>query len=543
GDYSEYEVLFSAFDDFLATGFESEKSSEEWYAFFKDHFTKANDFFERTHTNIESAQRYVLRQPIPTAILDGRDEMLASNDLFERKFNTQSVNLINDLRLNPAWQDLNALRQGDIAGPLLFNIAASEDAIDMIIATRVEVLDEKLNRPVYRIALRSAQSVWSPGIETLLKNAYDLSDAETDIIKSIFTCGDLKKVADQRNRSIRTIRTQLSSIYSKMNISGQIQLVILIASLLQLANLEEADRLSKATIHSDVEVQSISIGNRKLSYLHYGASNGIPILLLNTSLPPEMTDRFVDFCADNNLQIIAPFKPGSEQTTNRPTDIGPTDLVSDYMEALKSLNIEKAVIAGTASGGLYALEFANSFPNAVEGVVLIDTGVPYTSLSEMKKLPRSIRRTMIAGRYMPKILYAPHRIVAANFKGSLKGEARVIDYFFADSPRDKDLVKTETKFYQLTRRIISYSFDDVDRLVSDVCRWASDWSSLLKTVSKKQKVCFVHGTDNLMFPIKAIVTFCDENPNANIIQAEDEGQLQIYQRPERLRDAINRLNS
>ncbi|MEM6899559.1 MAG: alpha/beta fold hydrolase [Pseudomonadota bacterium] len=541
GNHSEYDSLFSAFDEFLGDDFDPQTSKENWYDFFRTHFAKANEFFERTHTDVESPQRYVLRQPIATAVLGKNDQIQAQNEQFTKQFGTDTRSLLGDLYTDPAWESIHKLRQGEITGPLLLHIDVGNDQVEIFIATQIDLFDQSLNCSKSYIALRNARSVWLPSIETLLQDVYKLTSAEIDIIRSIFEYGDLKKVAKERGRSIRTVHTQLNSIYDKMNVGGQVKLVVLVASFLQLAGLEEADRRSKAAIQSELDIRSVQLGNRSLSYVQYGSMNGRSVILINTSLPPEMTEPFRNACKRDDLNIIAPFKPGSEGTTARSIDVDPVSLASDYADLLSLCGIEKTIVVGTASGGLYALEFARAYPDRVEGVVLVDTGVPYASLKQIKALPKSMRRTMLIARYMPKLLFAPHRIVAANFKGSLKGEARVVDFFFSDSPVDQKIVETRPEFYQLTRRIINYSFDDVDRLVTDVSAWASDWSDLLREVVDKHQIRFVHGTENTLFPIDKISEFCSGQQKAELFKSRGQGQLQIFLNPNTFTQAIESL--
>lgn len=62
----------------------------------------------------------------------------------------------------------------------------------------------------------------------LLKETYDLTKAETDICLKLCQGMCLETVAQAKNRSLSTIRTQLKSIFAKTGVSQQSQLVSLI---------------------------------------------------------------------------------------------------------------------------------------------------------------------------------------------------------------------------------------------------------------------------------------------------------------------------
>ena len=540
-DYTEYEALFEAFDQFLDQEFVPQASGETWQHFFKDHFMRANEIFEKAHTDLETPSRYASRQPVPTAVLSAQQRLAATNSLFDQAFaHPESEGLIEDLKATKQWSLVSSLLSGDLDTPVLFQVSGTAEATDIVIASTVELLDEQLERRSKYLALRLAKPVWKPQLEALLTSVYDLTPSEIEIIQLIFEVADLALIAERRKRSIRTVRTQLASIYSKMNVAGQTQLVILIASLLQLVGLDETH--SALSLDQDVSLpmRTIRLPSGTLAYTEFGRPDGQPVLLLNTSYPPEMNDRFRDACRDAGLRILSPYKPGSADCSPRDRTVGPELLAADYKAMLDHLGLDQVIVAGTASGGLYGLEFARQYPAHVEKLILVDTGVPFGSFKDLRKLPKTIKRTMMTARYMPDLLLAPHKIIAANFRRSSAGEARVVDYFFADSPVDSTLTRNKGEYYQLTRRMISYSFDDVPRLVSDVCRWAADWSSLLSDVSQTHNLVFVHGAENTMFQIAPIQEFCATSETVHLIAQPDLGQLQIFVSPQAFIEAVRR---
>ena len=532
-DYTEYEGLFEAFDQYLDEDFSPETSDAVWQNFFKQHFLRANEFFEKTHTDLETASRYVARQPVPAAVLNPSHALMATNSLFDDLFpGTETANLIEELKSTKQWGLVPKLVSGQLDTPILIQTGRDDGEIEVLIISPIELLDENLERRATCLALRLAKPIWKSQLEELLVGVYDLTRSEIEIIKSIFEVADLNLVAKRRQRSIRTVRTQLASIYNKMNVSGQTQLVILIASLLQFTGLDESHLDLSLDQDRTLPLHTVNLQSGPVSYTEYGDESGQPVLLISTSMPPEMNARFRAECARSGLHIIAPYKPGSAETASRKRSLGPETLCHDYAELLSHLEIDSAIIAGTASGGLYALDFAKAYPKRTDKVVLVDTGMPYASNKEIRALPKTMKRIMMTGRYMPDVLLAPHKIIAANFRRSKSGEARVVDYFFQDSPIDADLTRQKGEYYQITRRTISYSFEDVPRLVSDICRWAKDWSPVLNAVAKTHQIAFVHGAENPMFRSAPIEKFCESNDRAVLFEQAELGQLQVFVRPE-----------
>ena len=189
---------------------------------------------------------------------------------------------------------------------------------------------------------------------------------------------------------------------------------------------------------------------------------------------------------------------------------------------------------------LYALAFAQQFPALCKGVCLIDTGTPFAGRTDLMALPRNIRRTMVPARYFPDILKLPHKLVAANFNRSKRGEASVVDYFFSDSPHDQGLTRTTQWAYEVTRDIIAHSFDDTDRLVQDVSHWASDWGPMLRAVAQQKPMQFVHGQDNDMFVLGPIESFAKDHPLADVTPLPG-GQLAAFENPETVATSLRAL--
>ncbi|MEL6859442.1 MAG: alpha/beta fold hydrolase, partial [Pseudomonadota bacterium] len=347
--------------------------------------------------------------------------------------------------------------------------------------------------------------------------------------------------AEKRQRSIRTVRTQLTHIFGKLGVSSQTELALFLATLTQLMTKErrpsEIAEEWSGEDRGELSHHTIETGLHRLSYVKYGDPSGEPVLLIHSTTPPEMTPEFRTACRDAGLLMIGCHKPGAAGGSSRTPKDGPDEMAGDYCAVLDAENITTAIIAGHCSGGLYALAAARHLRHRAKGVLLLDSGVPIQSQRDLMRLPKSIRRTFIPARYMPEILLVPHRIFAANFKRSAVGEAHVVDYFFQDSAIDQDLTRVDRKYYEITRQIIEYSFSDVDRLVADVCRWARDWSTALDSIGD-MPCAYVHGERNTMFRAEAIEAFSSKSDHSTAFMSPGMGQLQVYQDPSAFLSAI-----
>ncbi|MEL6413664.1 MAG: alpha/beta fold hydrolase [Pseudomonadota bacterium] len=543
-DHTQVEHILHAMDDFIDADPDGlERGEADWKAMFRDHFSRVSQFIDHSPSDErESPIVHVDKQVVPAAVISRSYNLIASNALFDRVLERHDLKLSQSFTTPDDKRRLEKLmRSNGVAIPILVSLTISEQANPIFVVASKSDLLEVGGRAGPFITLRIAKATWNPDLVPLLETAYNLTPAEIEVLESLVESGSIIDVAASRKRSIRTVRTQLSHIFAKLGLSGQTELALFMATLAQLMTKEgQPSDIGKGWLSKtagEIETRRIKRSGHTLSYIRYGDPKGQPVLMIHSTTPPDMTPDFRSACAKAGLKVIAAHKPGSGGASSRDSREGPKALAPDYAAILEAENISCCTVAGHCSGGLYALEFAKSFPDKCAKVLLVDTGLPFSGRRELMALPKALRRTFLPARYIPDVLLVPHRIFAANFKRSPSGEASVVDYFFEDNPVDQMLTRTDRTFYEITRRMIDYSFEDVDRLVADVRRWALDWSSLLEVVST-HLIRFVHGDENALFNADKICLWAQEQSNADAFIAKNKGQLQIYQDPKLFINAI-----
>lgn len=543
-DNTRFEAIFKAMDDFLdADPVDLERPDADWKQIFRTHFNRVSQYIEtREEDDLESPVVHVDRQLVPAAILNRSLDIIASNPMFDALNRAASSNLGPMVATPKGLRNLKALftSNGEMDQVLLSLHWGTETRPVFVVAKRERLAPVSEQSGPF-VSVRVAKAVWNDEVAPLLEMAYDLTAAEVEVIKGLMETGSIADVAGLRKRSVRTVRTQMTNIFAKLDVSGQTELTLFLATLTQMMSQDRRliDQASdtRTVVPSGTKMRTVDVGGRTMSYLTYGTPNGHPVLMIQPTTPPSQTPEFRKICVENDLRLIVPFKPGSGKTDPRPPDHGPEALSRDFKAILDQENVARATVVGQSSGGLYALEFSARYPDQVDGVVLVDTGSPFLGRKELMALPPATRRTFLPARYIPDVLLVPHRIIAANFRRSLSGEAKVVNYFFEDSDVDTMRVRTDRKFYDITKRIIAYSFEDIDRLVADVCRWAQDWSGLFKRVQGHQ-IVFLHGAANTLFTMDRLEAFAERHENLSVMSVKGEGQLQLYACPERFADAI-----
>ena len=538
--------LINAMDAFLETAPEDlEHEASDWRELFKRHFSHAAQILDApAASTAESPIVFVDKQLVPAIVLTDTLSTVAENELFSTLRGGESWSLQERLAAPADERRLARLLSSSDMEATLLRLAGPADAPPLFAIASRQLLLGNGGLAQHHLVIKIAKATWTADLEPLLASAYHLTPAEIAVLQSLVETGSIAAVAKERERSVRTIRTQLTQIYGKMDVSGQTELALYLATLSQLTT--SARRPSdigldwNESLTGECGKGELTLRNAHYAWIRYGDPTGIPVVMFHSTTPPDMTPDFRRTCAEHGLRIIAIHRPQRDAKLRGRSADGPEDLAEDYRAILDAEGIDQAVFAGHCSGGLYALACASAFPERCSGLVLIDTGVPFRSRAELKSLPKAPRRTFYSARYLPEVLLVPHRLFANDFKGSPEGEARVIDYFFEGSPEDQELTRTDRRWYEVTRRIIAYSFEDVRCLVADVCRWASDWSTLLEKQSDTPLV-FLHGENNRLFTLERVEQVSSGLPNATVLTGRGAGQLAVYQHPVLFAEAVHSL--
>ncbi len=549
-----YEPMFLAMDDFIDATLHdaaTDKLSAPIDPEFLTHFDRASEIFDKLSSDdVQTPLSYVEARLAPTAIATRSGRLVAQNTRFDQNFNSGSnadVSLVQCFATPADEQRFHDLICANhIDAKALVNIFGPDSGKQIsLLASLVPDLAGAAENGVL-VSLMMIQPQWSDDTAILLRDSFCLTPAEIETLQSFVALGSVKGIADARKRSIRTVRTQLSRIFAQMGVSSQTELALFLAALGN-AQTRDANEAMEVTYHDTLDSgilrHVIKIAGFDTDVLEYGDRSGFPVLLLQSTHPPALTKQLRDALAVANLRIVAPLKPGSGKSMLLAESPNPELMASRYAAILDHLKIHRAVVAGQASGGLYALAFARQFPNLCKGVCLIDTGVPFLTRADLMHQPNSIRRTMVAARYFPKVLNLPHRLVAANFRRSHRGERSVVEYFFSGSPIDQALTRTQKDAYAVTRDIIGYSFDDIDGLVNDVVRWASNWQESLDAVVAQTPLCFVHGAENTMFLAEPVQAFAELHHLCSAVVIPNQGQLAVFQEPATLAKALISLST
>lgn len=221
----------------------------------------------------------------------------------------------------------------------------------------------------------------SPAIrsDALLRDGFGLTAAETRLVRRLEDGLSLQEAAGVLGIRLNTARNQLKSVFDKMGVRRQSELVKHLMELATIARYMPGD--APAAPHPRRTPGDQAGGEtlrrhelpdgRQLSYRRYGRPGGRPVLTLHmwggaTLLPPgtpALAERL-------DLDLVSVARPGYDGASPV-ADMNVTAHAADLGHLLDTLDMPAAQVLAISAGAAYALGLALAAPTRVERLFLL----------------------------------------------------------------------------------------------------------------------------------------------------------------------------
>lgn len=273
---------------------------------------------------------------------------------------------------------------------------------------------------------------WNGAIVPLLKSGYELTDAEIEVVESLFRGHQPKEIANQRGRSLETVRTQVRQICRKTDTHGHVDIVHLVYGLIATTQFIHTNQT--AAEHGNFMLTLPS--GRRVDIECTGPQTGKPLLFLHgclagRRLPDAALERFRD------RRIIAPGRPGHGQTAAMDTlDIDA--VVQDLFHILDHFNQPAIDVLTYDLGAPFGLRMAMSQPQRVRSLTCLAPVPPLIRLMDIWSLPVETRVFSVLSKINPS---AAHFLALVGGQRILRqGPKEFGQIVFANSSFDRDML-------------------------------------------------------------------------------------------------------
>ena len=365
--------------------------------------------------------------------------------------------------------------------------------------------------------------------EAVLSELYGLTKAEQRLAIKIANGDSLSDIAIKHNTSIHTLRTQLKTIFSKIGVRRQSELVsaLFTSSLVNFRNNThkegEINEPNGTAIQPNWPSHILSDG-RTLAYAEYGDLNGEPVIAFHPTTGSKLQ------CHPNNeltrsygVRLILIDRPGFG-LSSRHEARSFLSFADDVEELASSLRLQQFSLLGYCGGGPYSLACAYKLASRVKHLTIVSGVTPYKDIDLLHGTSTVNRLLVKIATVLPDSIFNIASIVALKivrepefYLDELQGalcetdraalnEPEFLDNFMAALA---DSLKQGPK--ELAREQILFSQD-----------WGFDVAKIRNSID------FWYGDQDKHVPIELAQRLSTAISSAEFHQIENYGHFMIY---------------
>jgi len=293
----------------------------------------------------------------------------------------------------------------------------------------------------------------------LLRASLGLTPAELRLAALLKDGASINEAAPKLGIAVNTARNHLRSIFAKLGVNRQSEMVRHLSELGQLAAfVRGAERREDDLSASDAEPSPHILTTRKfltladgrvLAFREYGLENGTPVLFLHALLSSSLLrDVENDYIVRAGARVIVAERPGTGRSTSDP-DMSFESVARDLVALVDHLNINKLYVLGRSSGAGFALEAARALGSRVERLMLYaprfstDTDLRRHDplgrfYAGMRRMPwyvdavLALLRAKLSHRFVREIMRRSHERSPADYK-LMESEPGLLEFMVVQS--------------------------------------------------------------------------------------------------------------
>jgi pimeloyl-ACP methyl ester carboxylesterase/DNA-binding CsgD family transcriptional regulator len=397
------------------------------------------------------------------------------------------------------------------------------------------------------ILLKTTEFVWPEPLTPLIKEAFNLTQAESGIVKLIVGGNSVEDIARIRNTSIKTVRSQIRSIYEKTSTKNQSEFIRLAIGLTTLRLLDkgglngdyrrpiESKNTAACPLPEHRHLLSLPDG-RILDYAVFGSEDGMPCVFFHNEYFGDVwPHQVVQHALDNNLKIIAPARPYYGRSSPYPEGIISHEQFSEDLNfLLEKLRIPRAVHIAQTFGSMFSLAYSSKYAQEVVALVAIAPVLPLGAPEDEENMPSFARFvTNIVIRH-PQILKFILKS-GAIYRNRI-GAMRFLEAMILNTNTDVEILK-DPKNLGAIMQGFQYSerygylghYHDFRKLIE------GPWQKILNL---KCPIYAIIGTQEKNTRAKRADRLIAAGANINKIMAQGGGEMLFFSHPELIVDTL-----
>ncbi|MEL6531046.1 MAG: LuxR C-terminal-related transcriptional regulator [Pseudomonadota bacterium] len=400
------------------------------------------------------------------------------------------------------------------------------------------------------LLVKTVDFAWPSKLTPLVQDAFGLTDAEVEVLRLMAEGQTAKDIAQTREASLPTVRTQIRAIYAKTSTRNQSEFLRMA---LGLATLDLVDRHTVTgafalpdTIDElpyprpeDRHLLTLPDG-RVLDYSVFGAPTGKPVLFMHSEFFGDgMSADAVSHAIRNDLLIIAPVRPHNGRTSPYPTGVKTYEQVNaDTIHLLNHLGIsEVVVLSQVMAPSLFSAMFAHQHPERVKGMVFLATLFPFGSKEDEESL-------FSFHRYLSSIIHRSTGMLKFISKAGLAyhnrvGTRRFFRTFAEKRPADLKVLEDDLTYAAMANGVQICGAQGYEG-------YYNDYRCIPENIDDKfmgldMPVMAVIGDDLPPKTIKNLLSLIERKDNYKSVSAPNSGQYVMFSQPRLVINTVSEM--
>ncbi|MCT4655596.1 MAG: LuxR C-terminal-related transcriptional regulator [Cohaesibacter sp.] len=547
-DPNDFQEFLTELDDQLISLGQDHLSAQDFTKEYEDfskssnldhHFACAAQIFDRIGLADATAASTTSSNKLnnPEFLLDGNGIVLSMNASASQMFDSAEIGkpsfkilddpdfhaFLRDEINRPAAKNSNQLRVYVHTDPL------NHQSQKLFLLTQNEEQKEAYGTV---FSLICCQLGWKHAIGLTLETSFGLSSAEQEVLKGVVEGKSFSDIAEERGRSVQTIRTQSKSLLRKTGAKSQAGLVRLFAAIcLSVPSLREETESSIGKPFHHLRSNMVGFdGMPQLQVDEYGSATGFPVIMFHGLFTGTgLTEQASAYVASCGLRIIAPWRPdwGQSGAFTGDRTKAPELFARQIEELLKHYNFEQVALVGRFTGCIYAAATAQRLASRAIATILVSPTQPIVDKSELRQMEGWQRIFAYAITYTPSVV----PILVRGMRQFLfrKEVSKFMEGFYG-SPMADIKARNLPEIQALIAEQVEQSFaQGTQAHERDLMLTGSNWTRYLEGIVSP--VLSIHGQKNPVDKIETIRGFTRYCPHMQLLELEDRGQLFVHSEP------------
>lgn len=387
----------------------------------------------------------------------------------------------------------------------------------------------------------TSELIWPAGFDAFLRSVFDLTEAETQVLRALSECHSIKEIAAARGRTVETVRAQIKSLQSKTETRSQAELVRLTLSTMDIATYTQ-DRAEGAPATSEGfetlqprPYHRLQLPDgRRMDYLVLGDPAGRPCLFgpqdYGLTRWPASAEAEA---ARRGIKVIVPVRGGFGKSTPPPRGASLSQTFTrDYAHLLDHLGVKACPFISLGGDVYFSVNFHDVHPHRVTAIIACAGILPLTRSEQYERMHKWHRFILAGARYTPHLL--PFMVKAGFALARKLGKRAFVQAVYGASKADIETFSDPEVFEAMvvgSEVTLSPEHMAHAAFAAEVTEQeTTDWSGQVKRCEGRTPIHFINGLDDPQTAPETLAEHQRDYPWIEFTTYEDAGQLVFFRK-------------